>query len=160
MKRIVLIVLCIASNLLAYDPPIEESAKLQHAVWAGSGSIVEISFVERQEDAFLWKATFSVMETIKGEPAELIEFFYEQGKGVERLGPQIFRCPPFPAVENGSSVRIFLHKRTVGGRESFFLNGSQMIQKIEPNKAMEPTPVNVTTPAYAGLAPSTSAAHL
>jgi hypothetical protein len=36
------------------------------------------------------------------------------------------------------------------------------IQKMknEPNKAMEPTPVSVTIPADAGLAPLTSAAHL
>ena len=32
--------------------------------------------------------------------------------------------------------------------------------KTEPNKAMEPIPVNVTIPAYAGLAPFTSMAHL
>lgn len=32
--------------------------------------------------------------------------------------------------------------------------------KNEPNKAMEPTPVNVTIPANAGLAPFTSVAHL
>ena len=32
--------------------------------------------------------------------------------------------------------------------------------KTEPNNAMEPTPVNVTIPANAGLAPFTSAAHL
>ena len=32
--------------------------------------------------------------------------------------------------------------------------------KAEPNKAMEPTPVNVTSPADAGLAPFTSVAHL
>jgi len=31
---------------------------------------------------------------------------------------------------------------------------------MRPNKAMEPTPVNVTVPACAGTAPSTSAAHL
>jgi len=30
----------------------------------------------------------------------------------------------------------------------------------EPNKAMEPTPVNVTDPANAGSAPFTSVAHL
>jgi hypothetical protein len=33
-------------------------------------------------------------------------------------------------------------------------------KKNEPNKAMEPTPVDVTDPAGAGSAPSTSAAHL
>ena len=32
--------------------------------------------------------------------------------------------------------------------------------KNEPNKAMEPTPVNVTIPAEAGLAPFTFVAHL
>jgi len=32
--------------------------------------------------------------------------------------------------------------------------------KTEPNKAMEPTPANVTIPAYAGLAPFASVAHL
>jgi hypothetical protein len=32
--------------------------------------------------------------------------------------------------------------------------------KMEPNNAMEPTPVNVTIPAGAGLAPFTSVAHL
>ena len=32
--------------------------------------------------------------------------------------------------------------------------------KTEPNNAMEPTPVNVTSPASAGLAPFTSMAHL
>ena len=32
--------------------------------------------------------------------------------------------------------------------------------KTEPNKAMEPIPVNVTIPADAGLAPFTSMAHL
>ena len=34
------------------------------------------------------------------------------------------------------------------------------IKKNEPNKAMEPTPVDVTVPADAGTAPSTSVAHL
>ena len=32
--------------------------------------------------------------------------------------------------------------------------------KTEPNKAMEPIPVNVTAPADAGTAPFTSMAHL
>jgi hypothetical protein len=32
--------------------------------------------------------------------------------------------------------------------------------KNEPNKALEPIPVNVTIPAEAGLAPFTSMAHL
>ena len=32
--------------------------------------------------------------------------------------------------------------------------------KNEPNKAMEPTPVNVTVLAYARTAPLTSVAHL
>lgn len=35
-----------------------------------------------------------------------------------------------------------------------------MKNETEPNKAVEPTPVNVTFPAYAGTAPFTSAAHL
>ena len=35
-----------------------------------------------------------------------------------------------------------------------------MVETISPNKAMEPTPVNVTIPANAGLAPFTSVAHL
>ena len=38
--------------------------------------------------------------------------------------------------------------------------GLKEIMKNEPNKAMEPTPVNVTDPAYAGSAPFTSVAHL
>jgi hypothetical protein len=33
-------------------------------------------------------------------------------------------------------------------------------KKNKPNKAMVPTPVNVTVPAYAGPAPFTSVAHL
>jgi len=32
--------------------------------------------------------------------------------------------------------------------------------KNEPNKAMETTPVAVTIPAYAGIAPPTSVSHL
>ncbi len=34
------------------------------------------------------------------------------------------------------------------------------LAKIRPNHAMEPTPVNVTVPAYARTAPFTSVAHL
>jgi hypothetical protein len=37
---------------------------------------------------------------------------------------------------------------------------NQTEMKPEPNKAMEPTPVNVTIPAAQEVAPFTSAAHL
>ena len=41
-----------------------------------------------------------------------------------------------------------------------FEDFEQKLNKTEPNKAMEPTPVNVTFPACAGTAPFTSVAHL
>jgi threonine/homoserine/homoserine lactone efflux protein len=57
--------------------------------------------------------------------------------------------------------------RTIGILSGLILVGFGIIafthffrNNTGPNKAMEPTPVNVTIPADAGLAPFTSAAHL
>jgi hypothetical protein len=84
----------------------------------------------------------------------------------------------FRSESDGNEFTIY---PTVGGTESFRKDGMKLKielidldhfkilrvghettyrRKNEPNKALEPIPVNVTVPADAGTAPFTSMAHL
>jgi hypothetical protein len=80
-------------------------------------------------------------------------------------GEQPRRPDPTPTKQIGadllsnSSLRISEIGCGVDGQSARRTTESRTITR-SPNKAMVPTPVNVTVPAYAGPAPFTSAAHL
>jgi hypothetical protein len=80
-------------------------------------------------------------------------------------GEQPRRPGPTPAGQFGAAclsnsfLRISEFGRGVDEQSARMTTESRIITR-SPNKAMVPTPVNVTIPAYAGLAPFTSAAHL
>jgi hypothetical protein len=65
--------------------------------------------------------------------------------GAGRLANSFLRISRFGCGVDAQSARMTTESRTI---------------TRSPNKAMVPTPVNVTIPAYAGPAPLTSAAHL
>jgi hypothetical protein len=65
--------------------------------------------------------------------------------GAGRLANSFLDISEFDCGVDGQSARRTTESRTI---------------TRSPNKAMVPTPVNVTFPAYAGLAPFTSVAHL
>jgi len=72
------------------------------------------------------------------------------------LGAKRYRTKEVPEHRFGDGAR----RNEIGTGNAVPLARNRTRKKTEPNKAMEPTPVDVTIPAYAGLAPSTSAAHL
>jgi hypothetical protein len=80
-------------------------------------------------------------------------------------GEQTRRPDPAPTKQiraaslSNSSLRISEFGCRVDARSARLTTKSRN-NKRSPNKAMEPTPVNVTFPAYAGTAPFTSVAHL
>ena len=80
-------------------------------------------------------------------------------------GEQTRRPDPTPTKQIGagrlanSLLRISRFGCGVDARSARKTTESRTITR-SPNKAMVPTPVNVTVPAYAGPAPFTSAAHL
>jgi hypothetical protein len=80
-------------------------------------------------------------------------------------GEQTRRPDPMPTkpIRAGSLSNGFLRISEFGcgvdARAARKTTESRMITR-SPNKAMVPTPVNVTVPAYAGPAPFTSVAHL
>jgi hypothetical protein len=79
------------------------------------------------------------------------------GDALERLKQKQVGRPHCPWCDENSSLAYapagWSQKRNQSGQK---INR----MKTEPNNAMEPTPVNVTIPADAGLAPFTSVAHL
>jgi hypothetical protein len=81
------------------------------------------------------------------------------------LGEQPRRPDPTPTGQFGAAclsntfLRISRFGRCFDARSARTTTESRIITR-SPNKAMVPTPVNVTIPAYAGLAPFTSVAHL
>jgi hypothetical protein len=80
-------------------------------------------------------------------------------------GEQAARPEPTPAKQNEAPrlathlLRISRFGRGVDAQSAPMTTESRNNNR-SPNKAMEPTPVNVTFPASAGNAPFTSAAHL
>jgi hypothetical protein len=80
-------------------------------------------------------------------------------------GEQARRPDPMPTKPIGAGslsngfLRISEFGCGVDARSARKTTESRMITR-SPNKAMVPTPVNVTVPAYAGPAPFTSVAHL
>jgi hypothetical protein len=78
---------------------------------------------------------------------------------------QTRRPGPTPTKQLGaghlanSFLRISGFGRGVDAQSARMKTESRTITR-SPNKAVEPTPVNVTVPAYAGPAPFTSVAHL
>ena len=145
MKTTIYLFILLCSPLLAWNPPIKEESKLKYAVWAGHGIISEKRFVIETGDAYLWKAIITVKDTLKGEESDKIEFYFEQGQGLDKA-KMIFRCPDFPRVVDGNLVKLFLHKRSLEGVDVFFLNGDQMIEKT-PNQSPETTTMAVTPAA-------------
>ena len=80
-------------------------------------------------------------------------------------GEQTRHPDPTPTKQIGvgrlanSFLRISGFGRCFDARSALMTSESRK-NKQSPNKAMEPTPVNVTFPACAGTAPFTSVAHL
>jgi hypothetical protein len=80
-------------------------------------------------------------------------------------GEQTRRLDPTPtkqiraASPSNSFLRISEFGCGVDARSARWTTESRTITR-SPNKAMVPTPVNVTIPADAGIAPFTSVAHL
>ena len=80
-------------------------------------------------------------------------------------GEQMERPEPTPTKQNGARklmtrlLCISRFGRGVDTQSAPMTTESRNIKR-SPNNAMEPTPVNVTIPANAGLAPFTSVAHL
>jgi hypothetical protein len=96
------------------------------------------------------------------------------GRRIDQLGLAAFPCPPgeptrrpdpspTKPIRAGRLANSFLRISEFGcgvdAQSARVTTESRMITR-SPNKAMEPTPVNVTVPAYAGPAPFTSVAHL
>ena len=80
-----------------------------------------------------------------GEQVERHEPTPTKQSDARRLATRLLRISRFGLGVDAQSARMATETRN---------------NKRSPNNAMEPTPVNVTIPAYAGVAPFTSAAHL
>jgi hypothetical protein len=82
---------------------------------------------------------------------------FEAVKNEEHISIELLRNVPADRKFEEEALEIAAHRAIYAER---LLNGTGIRKKNEPNKAMVPTPVNVTVPANAGPAPFTSVAHL
>lgn len=126
MKHLLAIYLLLLSSAFAWDPPVSQEQTMEHAVWVGRGVITSRVFVGDIADAFIWKATLTVHKTLKGKPRKQVEFYFEQSQAPRkhdlRSSISRFRCPPYPVVEKGEPVTIYLRDVPSGALRGFHLN--------------------------------------
>jgi hypothetical protein len=109
-------------------------------------------------DVALWTGSARIFAGDRIDQLGLEASPYSPGEQTRRPDPTPTK--QFRAVRlTNSFLRISEFGRGVDAGSARMTTESRMI-KQSPNKAMVPTPVNVTVPAYAGPAPFTSAAHL
>ena len=150
--RYLLSLLLVGQSLFAWDPKIKEEDKLIYAEWAGVGTIENRVFVKNIDDGYLWKSELLVQETLKGEKTEKIEFYYEQGEGPPRSMTSYVRCPAFPKVILREKVIIYLHKKSIEGKEGYFLRNHQLIEK-KPEPSQSPQTTAMAVRDAAALSP-------
>ena len=111
-----------------------------------------------QAGVALWSGSARIFSSSRIDWPGLGSPLYRPEKQIERHDPTPAKQPGIASGRKGL-LRISGFGRGVDARSVRRTTESRMITR-SPNKAMVPTPVSVTIPAQAGIAPATSAAHL
>ena len=111
-----------------------------------------------QADVPLWTGSARIFSSSRIDQLGLVAFPYFPGE-------QAKHPDPTPTKQNGAQrwAKPLLHISRFGrgvDAQSARMTTETRNNKRSPNKAMVPTPVNVTVPVYARPAPFTSMAHL
>ena len=109
-------------------------------------------------DVAWWSGSARIFASSRIDQLGLDSFPWWSSEQAKRPDPTPTKQAGAPGFPNGD-LRIRRFGHGVDAQSAPITAESRMITR-SPNKAMVPTPVNVTVPAYAGPAPFTSVAHL